>query len=93
MPEEKLEMSIPEAMHGIAEALNQILNGTEEDGESKNGFVLLVFPFGGEEAGCHCIVNGIPPANLIKLFRTQADRLEKNLDKVEAKVYGSDKMQ
>lgn len=92
MSDEKLEMSLPEAMHGIAEALNQILNGTD-DSESKNGFVLLVFPFGGEDASCHCIVNGIPPANLIKLFRGQADRLEKNLGKVEAKIYGSDKVQ
>jgi hypothetical protein len=80
MPDEKLELSIPEAMANIAEALDQILNGTE-GGAPRNGFALLLFPFGGKDARCNCIVNGAARADVIKLLRTQADQLERDMKK------------
>jgi len=63
-------------MNAIAKALDAAFNGSLRGPERTTGFVLLVFPFGEKEGRCNYISNGADRADIIKLLREQANRLD-----------------
>jgi len=64
-----------DAMNAIADGLEQILNG-ELNTERKNGFVLLVFPYGDESGICNYVSNGADRGDIIRMFKQQIKRFE-----------------
>ena len=76
MDEKKIEMTIPEAMHSIALAIDRILNGEHAGGEvieRKNGFVLMLYPFGDKTGKCNFISNGASQEDVINMFERQIE--------------------
>jgi hypothetical protein len=74
-----VEPSLVEFLNSIAFALDQILNGKEvatDKSLRKNGFVLLVFPFGDTSGRCNYISNGANRDDIVKMFREQIKRFE-----------------
>ena len=67
-------MTMSEAMRNLAAALDRILNGQGvETGEieRKNGFILLVFPYGDKSGAASRISNGVPPEDVMRIFNEQ----------------------
>ena len=80
----QIDMTIPEAMNSIALALDRILNGEDVmkqamggvDGnkiERKNGFVLILYPFGDKTGRCNFISNGASQEDVISMFERQIE--------------------
>lgn len=64
-------------MEGIARAIDGILNGDAQGDARKNGFVLLVFPFGaGDDHRCNFISNGAKREDIVVLFKEMIARFE-----------------
>jgi hypothetical protein len=64
-------------MQAIAGALDNIFNGEDHGQDRKTGFVLLVFPFGNNYGRCNYISNGADREDIVRLFREQIKRFEK----------------
>jgi hypothetical protein len=72
-----IEPEYIEKMNAIARGLDEIFNGRLKGAERKNGFVLLVFPFGDAQASrCNFISNGADRADIVTLFREMIARFE-----------------
>lgn len=66
-----------ETMTNVASLLDLFFNGTVRGSGRETGFVLLVFPFGEAQNGrCNYISNGADRADIVKLMREQANRLD-----------------
>ena len=76
--DEPIELSMRDAMNNIAVALDRILNGERIDlsGERKNGFVLLIFPFGDQSGRCNYISNGADRDDIVRMFKEQIRQFE-----------------
>lgn len=65
-----------EQMNQLARFIDQKFNGLAKGKARKAGFVLLVFPFGSDDAGrCNFISNGADRADLAVLFKEMAARM------------------
>lgn len=73
MADAPIEMSVRDAMNNLAVALDKILNGEriDQSGERKNGFVLLLFPFGDKSGKCNYISNGADRDDIVRMFQEQ----------------------
>ena len=76
-----IEMTFENVMNTLAFALDQILNGQEVvtdtlNAKRRNGFVLLVFPFGDQSGRCNYISNGAGRKDIVKMFKEQIKRFE-----------------
>ena len=60
----------------IAGILDDHFNGPRKGAEREVGFVLLVFPFGGNEGRCNYISNGARRDDIVKMMREQIARFE-----------------
>ena len=79
-----IEVKFEDLMNSVAFALDQILNGNDvmqNPSKRRNGFVLLVFPFGEKQGRCNYISNGADRDDIIKLFREQIKRFEEQTEK------------
>lgn len=66
-----------EKMNQIARALDMIFNDLESGTPRQTGFVLMVFPFGGHEAGrCNYISNGANRKEIVTLMKEMIARFE-----------------
>ena len=76
--DQPIEMSFRDAMNNIAAGLDQVLNGKriDDSGERKNGFVLLVFPFGDKSGRCNYISNGADRDDIVRMFKEQIKQFE-----------------
>jgi hypothetical protein len=68
-------MTLQEVMNSLAVGVDRILNGENVE-IRKNGFVLLVFPFGDKSGGSHYISNGTDRKDIIKRFEEQIKKLK-----------------
>jgi len=72
-----LELKFRDNMQAIAGGIDRIFNGTARGADRKTGFVLLVFPFGGEPgARCNFVSNGADRQELVVLFKEMIARFE-----------------
>jgi len=81
LSEQKIDMSLPEALQSLALALDRILNGEQNvsgelKAERKNGFVLMLFPFDDKSGKCNYITNGASREDVKRMFETQIEALE-----------------
>lgn len=79
-----IQPDLVEFMNSIAFALDQILNGKrvmEDKSLRKNGFVLLIFPFGDDTGRCNYISNGANRDDIVKMFKEQIERFEEQIAK------------
>jgi len=64
-------------MTAVAQALDELFNGDARGPDRQTGFVLLVFPYGGQSGGrCNYISNGADRADIVALFKEQIARFE-----------------
>ena len=71
-----IEEAYRDKMKALAHALDEIFNGDLKGDDRKTGFVLLVFPFEGQEGGrCNYISNGAR-ADVVTLMKEQIKRFE-----------------
>lgn len=64
------------SMNRLASMLDLFFNQGLVGEQRTTGFVLLVFPFGDQERRCNYISNGADRAEIVKLFREQANRFD-----------------
>jgi hypothetical protein len=76
--DQPIEMTFVEAMNSMAAGLDKILNGEAKGADRKNGFVLLVFPFGDNSGRCNYISNGADRKDIVKLFKEQIRHFEQD---------------
>lgn len=73
-------LSVPETVDRIkhaARTLDLIFNGQAKGADRKNGFVLLVFPFGTDpDARCNYISNGADRGDIVVLMKEMIARFE-----------------
>lgn len=70
-----IEPEYIEQMNQLARFIDQKFNGLAKGKGRKAGFVLMVFPFGENDAGrCNFISNGADRADLAVLFKEMAAR-------------------
>ena len=68
-----IDERLRELMNSLARAIDGTLN--EDEGEPKNGFVLMVFPLeGASEERCNYISNA-EPESVLALLKEQVERL------------------
>jgi hypothetical protein len=68
-----------EKMNAIAKALDQVLNGEVKGKDRKNGFVLMLYPFGNlanGDARCNYISNGADRRDVVTLMKEMIARFE-----------------
>jgi hypothetical protein len=70
-----IEAAYTEKMNAIAAALDELFNGAAKGADRKTGFVLLVFPFGGD-GRCNYISNGADRRDIVVLMKEQIARFE-----------------
>ena len=75
MNNQKIGMTLQEALGSIAEGVDRILNGGAGEGPRKNGFVLLVHPSGDHSGTAAMVSNDATPDQVVELFRAYV-RLE-----------------
>lgn len=64
-------------MNDLARAIDGYFNGDAKGEDRKTGFVLLVFPFGGDpKARCNFISNGADRRDIVVLFKEMIARFE-----------------
>jgi hypothetical protein len=71
-----IDIEYRDLMNRIAKALDATFNGDAKGAARKTGFVLLVFPFGGEDGRCNYISNGADRKDIVTLFKEQIKRFE-----------------
>lgn len=71
-----IEPSLHADMNALAELTDAYLNGVAKDKDRKNGFVLLVFPFGDREGRCNFISNGADRKDVVVLMKEMIARFE-----------------
>jgi hypothetical protein len=71
-----IEPRLYEMMNDLARGLDEILNGPSKGSDRKNGFILLVFPFGGHEGRCNYISNGADRKDVVVMLKEQIKRFE-----------------
>jgi hypothetical protein len=71
-----IEAAYADQMKLIAQALNEMFNGSAKGDARKTGFVLLVFPFGEGEGRCNYISNGASRKDVVTLMKEQIKRFE-----------------
>ena len=76
-PDQRIDPQYAAQMNALAEAIDEIFNGTAKHPHKKAGFVLLMFPFGDAAAGrANYISNGASRQDIATLFRELAARFE-----------------
>jgi hypothetical protein len=70
-----IEPKFRETMNALARAVDRFLNGDAKEAERKNGFVLLVFPFGTHGGRCNYISNA-SREDIVLLLKEQLKRFE-----------------
>jgi len=71
---------VRDLINSIAFAMDQILNGKGVENDAsmrKNGFVLLIYPFGFNDGRANIITNGASHTEMVEFLRTQLSILEK----------------
>lgn len=74
-----IEPRLHETMNAIARGLDETLNGDAKGAERKNGFVLMVYPFGNlanGDARCNYISNGADRKDVVALMKEMIARFE-----------------
>ena len=71
-----IEPTHREVMNEIARVLDTVFNGGTLVKDRKTGFILLVFPFGGEKGRCNYISNGADRRDVIVMLKEQIARFE-----------------
>lgn len=77
----EVEMPVNEALSSIAFALDRLLNGEQIatnplEADRKNGFLLLLFPYGEHEGRANMVGNGANREDIIRLLERQLEKLE-----------------
>lgn len=70
-----IEPKLHSLMNDLAVRLDQLLNGPAKGKNRKNGFVLLVFPFEGNEGRCNYISNA-DRRDIVIMMKQQIKRFE-----------------
>jgi len=68
-----------EMMNDLAKRLDKFLNGEAKGKERKNGFILMIYPFGNLETGkarCNYISNGADRRDVVTLMKEMIARFE-----------------
>lgn len=73
-----IQPDLIETMNAVAAGLDKIFNGDSKGSARKNGFVLLVFPFG-SEGRCNYISNGADRRDIVVMMKEQIARFEGRL--------------
>ena len=71
-----IEAAYADQMKLIAQALNEMFNGSAKGDARKTGFILLVFPFGEAEGRCNYISNGASRKDVVTMLKEQIKRFE-----------------
>ena len=71
-----IEPSLHADMNALARFMDEYLNEGLTGKDRKNGFVLLVFPFGPVDGRCNYISNGASREDVIVLMKEQIARFE-----------------
>jgi hypothetical protein len=74
--DEAIEAQYFEQMNQLAQAIDELFNGTEKGKRRQTGFLLMVFPFNEHEGRCNYISNGASRQDVIALFKEQIARFE-----------------
>ena len=76
-PDEQIQEEYREQMNALGRQLDRYFNGDARGNDRKNGFVLLVFPFGETEDGrCNYISNGADRKEIATLMKEIIARFE-----------------
>jgi hypothetical protein len=72
-----IQQQYVDQMNAIAQALDEMFNGTLKHPHKKTGFVLLVFPYGDDPKGrANFISNGADRRDIVTLFKEIIARFE-----------------
>jgi len=71
-----IEPSLHADMNALASAIDGYLNEGATGKARKNGFVLLVFPFGNNDGRCNFISNGADRKDVVILMKEMIARFE-----------------
>jgi hypothetical protein len=65
-----------ESMNTVARMLDEIFNGENMGTDRKVGFVLMLFPFNGQDGRCNFISNGADRHDVVVLMKEMISRFE-----------------
>lgn len=71
-----IEPSLHADMNALARFMDEYLNGPDTGKDRKNGFVILVFPFGNNDGRCNFISNGADRKDVVVLMKEMIARFE-----------------
>lgn len=71
-----IEPSLHADMNALARFMDEYLNGPDTGKDRKNGFVILVFPFGNNDGRCNFISNGADRQDVVVLMKEMIARFE-----------------
>jgi hypothetical protein len=69
-------MTMKDALRTLAESLDQVLNGTDNEVPRKSGFVLLLYPYDDKSGLCNYVSNGADRERIVKMFKKQIEIFE-----------------
>ena len=75
--------ALAEFLDALARSLDQILNGKEvleDKSKRKNGFILLIFPYGQNDGRANYVSNGARREDIIKMFEVQIQRFREEAE-------------
>ena len=73
--EQPVDESVRDVMNALARAIDEALNGKARSRNPRNGFCLLVFPFGDNPGRRSNYVSNANRADAAAFLREQADRM------------------
>lgn len=74
--DQPIEPKYIEQMQALAQAIDELFNGTARGKDKKVGFVLLLFEYGEKEGRCNYISNGANRKDVVTLMKEQIKRFE-----------------
>ena len=75
--------ALADFLDALARSLDQILNGKgvlEDKSLRKNGFILLIFPYGQNDGRANYVSNGARREDIIKMFEVQIARFKEEAE-------------
>lgn len=71
-----IQADLKEVMNGLAAGIDKVINGDVPRGERKNGFILMVFPFGQTDKPRCNYISSAERQDVIILLKEQLARFE-----------------
>lgn len=74
--DQPIEEHLRATMKGLAQGIDEILNGHKKGADRDVGFILMLFPFGDHGGRCNYISNGAGRQDVVTLMKKMIARFE-----------------